>query len=212
MNDKKFVKDLSNEEQAEILNFILEKFELENNFNSKAFFIVMVNYIKTVRRNLDTFERNVSEVIDLFKNCGYDNDEIIRILTKEPSLLHSNKDDIFWRLLILGKVKDTKRNMGVRNYYLVENPRILRTSQEYMYARVKYLLSDLARKYLRNLDSGITVRQVSKITHDEFEKTYGISKEQLLKMFPFDNQAQLDVIFFPRNNEILNNVYGRRVR
>lgn len=201
-----FIKNLTNDEKNDILNFILEKFDLEDNEISKNFYNVMVSYIETVRRDINTFKNNVDEILDVFLKCGYDNDEIIQILTKEPSLLHSDKHDIFWRILILGKVYDTQTNMSVRESYLIQNPRILRTSQAVTYARIMYLESEEGKVYLRK-ESNPTARQVTKLTHSEFEGSYHISKEELINKYPFDNKAQLDIVSWYENKEILDNIH-----
>lgn len=209
MNEKKFVKDLTEEEQKEILNFIINKFEIQDKELMENFYLTMTLYIKNVRRSVETFERNVSEIIELFATCGYEEKQIIEMLLKEPSLLHADKNNIFWSLLILGKVYDSNHEC-IRDNYLVNNPRILRTSKEVMYARVKYLQSDIGKAYLRKSDI-LTARQITKITHEEFKQSYGISKENLLQMYKFDNDAQLDVISWPENKELLEFVYGRSV-
>lgn len=206
-----FIRNLSAEEKNDILNFILNKFELEDKDNARIFYDVMVSYIKTVRRDIKTFKNNVDEVLDVFLKCGYNNNQIIQILTREPSLLHSDKHDIFWRVLLLGKVYDTHTNMSVRKSYLIQNPRILRTSQDVLYARIKYLESDEGKLYLRK-ESNPTARQVTKLTHNEFETSYHISKEDLVNKYPFDNKAQLDVVSWPENIELLDNIYKGKTR
>lgn len=205
-NNHVFVKDLSGKEQEEILSFILDKFSTNNKEKFKNFCNVIIEYIKTVRRNISTFCSNVDEIIDLFTKCNYDEEQIISLLTKEPSLLHSDKNDLFWRILILGKVNDTKNGGTVREFYLVQNPRILRISQDLMYARIKYLESDEGKQYLRK-DQGLTARQITKITNEEFKKSYGIDKASLMRNYPFDHNAQLDVISWEENKQLLNNIF-----
>lgn len=210
MEKKVFVKELSESEKNDVLNFILEKFSLEDNAQSHEFYNVLVEYIRNLRASVDTFKINVSEIIQLFTKCGYSNEEIIFMLTKEPSLLHSDKNDIFWRILILGKVIDFKTGKSVRNTYMIYNPRILRISQDVMYARIKYLESDEGKQFLKS-DCSITLRKIVKSTHSEFESSYHISKQLLLSSYPFDNDAQLDVISWDENKELLDYIYGRSV-
>ena len=210
MNEQRLIKNLTIEQQTEILNFILDKFNLENNELAKKFYNAMIIYIKNVRRSVTTFERNVVEIIELFSNCCYTNDQIMEILIEEPSLLHSDKNDIFWRILILGKVNDSKTGTSSRETYLIQNPRILRISQDVMYARIKYLESDVGRQYLRK-DGPLTIRQIIKVTHKEFQDSYGVSKDMLLYMYPFNSEAQLDVISWEENKKLLDAIYGRSV-
>lgn len=65
MKEQKLIKDLTIEQQTEILNFILDKFNLENNELAEKFYNAMIIYIKNVRRSVATFERNVAEIIQL---------------------------------------------------------------------------------------------------------------------------------------------------
>lgn len=210
MKEKKFIKDLSDNEKKEIFDYIVNKFSLENNELSKSFYNSIIEYIKSVRRCVDTFYKNVDEIIELFIACGYDNDQIMQILSKEPSILHENKNDIFYRILILGKVFYPKDESCVRDSYLLQNPRILRTSQEVMYARIKYLESSEGRSHLRH-NNYLTNRQITKATHKEFQNSYGISKDELLKKYPFDTDALLDIVSWPENKEILDNIFGRSI-
>ena len=212
MSDNKvFVKNLTDEEKQDILNFIFNKFSIPNAQVAQIFSDIMVSYIETVRRDVKAFKSNVDEILEVFLKCGYDNDDIVQMLMKEPSLLHADKDDIFWRLLILGKVYDTQTNTSVRDSCLIQNPRILRTSQDVTYARIMYLESDEGKEYLRK-ESNPTARQVTKLTHNEFENSYKISKEELLRKYPLDNNAQLDIVSWEENKELLENIYKGKTR
>ena len=110
----------------------------------------------------------------------------------------------------MGKVFYPKDESCVRDSYLLQNPRILRTSQEVMYARIKYLESSEGRSHLRH-NNYLTNRQITKATHKEFQNSYGISKDELLKKYPFDTDALLDIVSWPENKEILDNIFGRSI-
>lgn len=212
MEKQNFIKKLSPEEQFEILNFICDKFSIDDQEKYTLFYNSMIEYIKTVRREIESFKKNVDEIIGTFSKLGYDNSQIIEILTKEPSLLHADKDALFWRMLVLGKVYDSKTNSCVRNDYVVMNPRILRTSHEVMYARIKYLESDEGRAKLRKTGF-FTIRQIIKNTNEEFRYSYDVDKNTLLRLYPFDNVAQLDIVSWPENKQLLENIYnsGRKI-
>lgn len=211
MKEKIFIKELTPDEQNDILNFICNKFSFKEQEKFKKFYLTMVEYIKTVRRSLESFKGNIDEIIDLFSKCGFDDEQIIEILTKEPSLLHADKNSIFWRILILGKLIDPKSDIDIRKEYIIKNPRILRISENVTYARIKYLESSVGKQYLKN-DDRLTLRQFVKITHNEFKAFYGIDKEKLLSSYPFDNNAQLDVVSWSVNNELLNNIYEGKTK
>lgn len=211
MKEKIFIKELTPDEQNDILNFICNKFSFKEQEKFKKFYLTMVEYIKTVRRSLESFKGNIDEIIDLFSKCGFDDEQIIEILTKEPSLLHADKNSIFWRILILGKLIDPKSDIDIRKEYIIKNPRILRISENVTYARIRYLESSVGKQYLKN-DDRLTLRQFVKITHNEFKAFYGIDKEKLLSSYPFDNNAQLDVVSWSVNNELLNNIYEGKTK
>ena len=206
MEKQVFTKKLSEDEQLDILNFICDKFAIEDKEKYVLCYNSMINYIKTVRREIETFKTNIDEIIDLFAKCGYSNNQIIEILTKEPSLLHADKNALFWRILVLGKVYDSKTRKCIRDDYIIINPRILRTSHEVMYARIKYLESDEGKEKLRK-NNFFTARQIVKNTHDEFKNSYGIDKVSLLSLYPFNKNAQLDVVSWLENRELLNRIY-----
>lgn len=199
-----FIKDLSNEEKKEILDFILEKFQFNDKEQATIFYNNIVRYISTLRRKVDTFKKNVDEILEMLKKLDFSNDEIIIMLSKEPSLLHSNKDEMFYRMLIFGKIiPDWEK----RKELIVHKPQNLRTSEKTTYARVKYLTSDNGLQFRRKTGN-LTARQLVKISHDEFEDFYKISKEKLLKSYEFNNAALLDIISWPENKEILDKVYN----
>lgn len=211
METKKITKKLTEEQKKDILNYILNKFELKNDKKSHDFYNSLVLYIQTVRRDISTFCKNIDDSLELFAKCGYDNDQIMKMLTNEPSLLHANKYDLFWRILILGKVIDVQTGEDVRQLYMINNPRILRTSQNITYARIKYLESDEGKMKVRRA-RGLTSRQITKVTHTEFFESYGISKEELLNKYPFNNDAQLEVISWPENKEFLDKIYKGKIK
>lgn len=206
MEKQTFIKKLTKEEQEEILKFICDKFSIEDKDKYRKFYLVLIDYIKSIRRNLDTFKKNIDDIIELFLACGYSNDQIIDMLTIEPSLLHADKDSIFWRLLLLGKVYSSN-NVCARDEYMIINPRILRISQDVMYARIKYLESDEVKYNLRKIDF-ITIRQILKNSHKEFEESYKIDKDSLLEIYPFNKEAQLEVTSWQENKELLNKIYN----
>ena len=111
---------------------------------------------------------------------------------------------------MLGKVYNSKSGLSTRDSDFVSNPRMFRTSNAVIYARIKYLESDEGKEYLRNKDF-LTKRQIIKCTNEEFETSYKKSKEELLKLFPFDNKAELEIVSWDENKEFLDNIFGKRI-
>ena len=132
----------------------------------------------------------------------------MHMVSKSPSILHLDKDDLLWRFLLLGKVIDTKTGKLARETYVLEKPRTFTISQDVLYARIKYLESEDGMPYRRKKDY-LTVRQIIGSSKEEFENSYKISNDELLKKFPFDNAAQLEVVGWDVNEEILNTIWEK---
>lgn len=208
MNNQRFIRDLSNEEKEEILNYILNRFKFDNEEQYKVLCDSLVNYIINCRASSKYFKGNIDKIIDTFKLLNYSEQEIICMITKEPSLLHEDKDKMLWKILLFAKVYDRDTNESIRLSKLINNPRILRISEDVLYARIKYLESEIGKTYLRK-DGFLSYRQIIKCTHEEFKNSYGIDKDKLLELYPFDEKAQRDVIFWKENETLLNNIYEK---
>ena len=207
---EEYKKKLNENEQKEIAEYILSNFTFNDELSYLNFCKIIYEYVKNVRRDVNSLKKNIDEIIELFFISGYTNDQVINIISKEPSLLHEDKNKTFWKLLLLGKVYNTKSLLSVRDSDFISNPRMFRTSNAVIYARIKYLESEEGKEYLRNKDF-LTKRQIIKCTNEEFENSYKKSKEELLKLFPFDNKAELEIVSWDENKEFLDNIFGKRI-
>ncbi len=207
-----------------ISEFILKKFELGDEKQAEDFCDELMNYITSSRRAKSSFENDVENSIKTLSELNYSlNDiirmislselnyslnDIIRMISLTPTILHLNKNDLFWRYLLFEKIIDTKTGLSIRNELIIEKPQFFRTSQEILYARIKYLESEEGKSYRRKKDY-LTVKQIIKTSHKEFEDSYHIAKDELLKKYPFDNAAQLEVIEWPENKSFLSSIYEK---
>lgn len=193
-----------------IYEFILKQFEIGDEQEAKKISGELEQYIANSRRKESSFENDVLQLISTLSELQYSLNDIIAIISKTPSILHLNKNDIFWRYLLFEKIIDTKSGKSIRESLIIEKPEYFRTSQQTLYARIKHLESDAGMAYRRNKDF-ITVRQVIKASNQEFETSYRISKEQLEKKYPFDTNAMQDIIQWPKNKELLDSIFKKGV-
>ena len=191
-----------------ISEFILKKFELGDEKQAEDFCDELMNYITSSRRAKSSFENDVENSIKTLSELNYSLNDIIRMISLTPTILHLNKNDLFWRYLLFEKIIDTKTGLSLRNELIIEKPQFFRTSQEILYARIKYLESEEGKSYRRKKDY-LTVKQIIKTSHKEFEDSYHIAKDELLKKYPFDNAAQLEVIEWPENKSFLSSIYEK---
>lgn len=58
----------------------------------------------------------------------------------------------------------------------------------------------------------ITRRKVLKITHAEFEKSYGVSKEELERLYPFvPVDCITELLSWTENKELLKRIQGKGI-
>ena len=123
-----------------------------------------------------------------FDIFGLSEREVIDAIRLNPSYIHANKVELVVKFYLLGKVVNPENNISVRNEIIVRKGKFLRTNYNVIYARIKHLM------FLReNFDvlrsETITARKVFKLTNEEFETTYGISRDALLSAYPFTIQT-----------------------
>ena len=190
------------EEHLHLSQYLNEK--QKNNFYQK------MNIYLNTRISEDTFINELVDLIELFNDIEIFLPDIITAIYNEPSLLHANKIDLFYKYLLLAKVVSKDTNQTVRKDIFVNHPKDLRVSLPVLYARIKYLENlGLVRT------EGITRRKVLKITHEEFNASYVEdnslkNKFDLINLYPFDEAAIEDILSWPDNekfNEIVSQKY-----
>jgi len=84
-------------------------------------------------------------------------------------------------------------------------------TQDYnvIYARIKHLM--FLRENFEILRSEtITARKIFKLTNEEFETSYGMSRDGLLNAYPFTTQTLDEIKNWPENKQILNDYEEKR--
>ena len=100
---------------------------------------------------------------------------------------------------MLAEIVSWRTGELARMNILINHPKDLMTGIDTIYARISFLSSDSGKALLRN--EGITRRKILKVTHTEFEDMYRISKEQLLNLFPFTDEALKEIMGLKANRE-----------
>ena len=182
------------------LNNLLNLKNVLNDEEIKEFYNIINEYFKN-RSKEETFEKNIKDLVKIYKEFNLTDKEIINSIKNNPSLIHADKRDLVFKFYMLGKVRDSKNGESLRKTIIVDKSKNLRTSYEVMYARIKHLESlRNNNEVIRN--DYITIRKLLKITNEEFETSYGISKEELLKRYPFTNDSIREIQTWDENKEM----------
>lgn len=195
------------EDLKEFLNkeFLLYSYLTEEQI--KDFYRIMEEYLHN-RSKIQTLKSNLEELKVLFYAFGLNDLEIIAAIKSNPSYIHADKNDLLIKFFLLGKVIDKKTRQSMRKEIIIGKGKYLRTSHELIYARIKHLeYLQENNDIIRNKD--ITVRKIFKVTNEEFEITYGISRENLLKRYPFTNSTIIEIENWVENKELKEIIHGK---
>jgi len=190
--------------------FLNNEFLLYSYLNSdqvEDFYKVMEEYLHN-RSKIETLKSNLEELKVLFYAFGLNDVEIIAAIKTNPSYIHADKHELLIKFFLLGKIIDKKTRNNMRKEIIIAKGKYLRTSHELIYARIKHLehLQEV-NDIVRNKD--ITARKILKITNEEFENTYGISREELLEKYPFKESTILELEEWPENTDLKENIHGK---
>jgi len=190
------------------VNLILN---LENNLvidEFDDFYSVLDKYLEN-RSKEETFLKNLVELRNLLYDFGLSEREVIDAIKLNPSYIHANKVELVVKFYLLGKVVDSENNNSVRNEIIVRKGKFLRTNYNVIYARIKHLM--FLRENFEILRSEtITARKIFKLTNEEFETSYGMSRDGLLNAYPFTTQTLDEIKNWPENKQILNDYEEKR--
>ena len=125
-----------------------------------------------------------------------------------PAIIHSNKEELFIKFLMLANVVSWRTGELARYNILINHPKDLMTGIDTIYARLCYLQTDHAKIMLRN--EGLTRRKILKVTHSEFEEMYKINKEDLLSNYPFTPEALKEIMSWESNREFVERYEEKR--
>lgn len=174
----------------------------------KEFYDVMEDYLHN-RSKIETLKSNLEELKVLFYAFGLNDLEIIAAIKSNPSYIHADKHELLIKFFLLGKVIDKKSGQSIRKEIIIGKGKYLRINYELIYARIKHL------EYLQKSNSGvlknfdITVRKIFKTTNEEFESIYGISRENLLKQYPYNDKTIIEIEDWYENRDLKEIIHGK---
>lgn len=167
----------------------------------KIFHSKILEYIGN-RTPFETFKVNLDNTILFFeKVLGYNYNQIITCIGNWPSVIHADKEDLFYKYLLLSKVHNINRDD-----IFVNHPKDLMIGLNLLNARIEFFSSDESENLVRKKE--ITRRKLFKTTSQEFEISYSITKEQLLKKYPYDERLFGDLFSNDCNRLVVVN-YSR---
>lgn len=185
-------------------NILEEKLQVSIYLNPQEqaeFDQIILKYLQN-RSSLSYFAQNLDELINFFNTLGYDTKSVIEVIKKWPAIIHADKNHLFYKYLIMGKVVNENRE-SIRDDALLNHAKDFMISTNLLYARVKYLIDN--PQVLR--DNIINRRKVITTTNKEFVISYNIDKNSLLENYPFNREALEEVLLWEENQKICQNLY-----
>ena len=194
----------------ELKRILNEKLFLEQFLNKDEIdkFYAMISHYLLNRSTQETFLKNIDETISFYELVGVDYRDMLISMMNWPAIIHSNKEELFIKFLLLANVVSWRTGELARYNILINHPKDLMTGVDTVYARLCYLQSENAKILLRN--EGLTRRKILKVTHNEFEEMYKISKEDLLSRYPFTSEALNEVMRWESNREFVEKYEEKR--
>lgn len=100
------------------------------------------DYLKELRfSSEETFNTYLLDLKDFFYRIGYSYEDAVEVIINWPSIIHTAKNELFYKYLILGKVVNSDTLECDRDNILKNHPKDFITSPKVMYARIKWLIS-----------------------------------------------------------------------
>lgn len=194
----------------DLKNILKEKLFLEQFLDEREIekFYAMVSHYLLNRSTQETFLKNIDATIEFFELVGVDYRDMLISMMNWPAIIHSNKEELFIKFMLLSDVVSFRTGELARYNILINHPKDLMTGIDTIYARLCYLQSEDAKVLLRN--EGLTRRKILKVTHSEFEDMYKISKEDLLSQYPFTVDALNEIKSWESNREFVEKYEEKR--
>ncbi len=178
------------------------------------------NYLIKRRDSITAFENNIMLTFSFFSCIGFNNYEIYNIILNNSGLIHMNNMDLLHRLLIVARLNNGDNDDMIR-FSLLKRSKDFITGPDNAYARIKYLEEMQQKRYLKfKGDNPFTMSTIFHCSNTDFEKRFGISKEELMFKYPFyfydeDGIRHIlpavleELITWPGNQELLDSFFGK---
>lgn len=166
--------------------------------DEEKFFEIMGKYLLN-RSTVETFLTNLDETIQFYEIVGVSYDKMLLSIMKWPAIIHADKNDLFYKYLLAACISNVDNGECDRENILISHPKDFMTGFDTLYGRIMFLRSgiyNLRTEY-------ITRRKVLKTTNGEFEEIYGISKDELLKSYPINENIIEMIKKWDENKELV---------
>ena len=101
------------------------------------------------RSSKETFFKNLDGTVEFLEKIGLNYHEIIMCIFNWPSIIHSDKNDLLYKYLVLGIPKRYNLSDIDRDDILVNHPKDLMTGIDTVYARIMFFLSEESKDVTR---------------------------------------------------------------
>lgn len=195
--DSNKVKSKLDDNSKELISIKLKLDEILTDEEKNLFWETLDKYLTDNRIPFNTFLHYLDSTRILYVTLlHFSLKDMIKAIMISPSIIHSSKNDLYDKYLILAKISPAKDLSG-RDDIFLNHPTDLRIGINTLYSRIMFLLD------IGILSKNITRNKLLKITNEEFVETYNISKETLINRYPFDKKALDKVKNWPENKEFL---------
>ena len=191
----------------ELRNILEDKLFIEEFLkpeDEKKFLAVMEKYLLN-RSAVSTFVKNLDDTIAFYEVVGVTYDKMLQSIMKWPAIIHADKNELFKKYLLAALIINSQTGECDRKNILIEHPKDFMTGLDTIYSRIMYLKSGSAD--LR--DEHVTRRKIFKATHTEFYEMYGVSKNQLLRIYIIDDDIIEEIKKWDVNKELVRKYEGK---
>ncbi len=186
--------DASKREISKILN-------IDYFFDDKTktlFFDVLEKYMEKKRKTIGVLLKDLDTTINFFNLINYDKERVAYIILRNPSILHSNKNDLYLKYLILD-ILGYDNDVSLRDKIFISKPKDYLIGVNLLYARMCFLSKLSSEKNINLLDE----TNLLKLTNEDFFIRYGITKEELISNYPL-TESGISYIYSLPGNSIFN--------
>ena len=169
-----------------------------NPIQEEKFYLIMSKYLLN-RSAIDTFLKNLNETVKFYELIGVTYDKMLTSIMKWPAIIHSDKNDLYHKYLLLAGIVNINTGECDRDNIFIEHPKDLMTGFDTIYARMMYF----KRSDANVKNEYITRRKVFKTTNTEFKDFYGVSKEELLRLYPVNESVIEEIKGWEQNRELV---------
>ena len=194
---------LSNEEILEILLPFISFSIAETEDFKIASLNKLIKYINTTKRDIESIKESIVSATEFLNFINIKPTKLMHIIYLDSGFINSDFADKILKYALLGKLVNSKTKCMARDEILLTHPSVFRLTNDFIYGRIKHLLSDAGQFYMKTPE--ITLPKIVK-SAKEFEETYRITDDKLKERYPFDLEAKIEIFLWDENKELLEKI------